>query len=75
MHWANGGFLGMHMLWWIFWIVAIGLLFSFAPPVPKGRAIAGESPLGILQRRYSKGEIDSAQYEERKARLTRDHAA
>lgn len=72
MHWGEWGFFGMHMFWWIFWIVAVVLLFSLAPPVPKGRVKASETPLEILQRRYARGEIDTTQYEERKARLTRD---
>ena len=71
MHWASGWFLGMRMLWWVFWIVLIVALFSFTTPVPKGRA-PGESPLETLQRRYARGEIDTAEYEERKSRLLKD---
>ena len=72
MHWGEYGFFGMHLVWWIFWFVAITALFSLATPVPKGKARASETPLNILQRRYARGEIDSAQYEERKTQLTRD---
>lgn len=73
MHWGDYGFFGMHLFWWIFWILAIVVLFSFATPVPKGRGKASETPLEILQRRFARGEIDAAEYEERKARLTRDN--
>ena len=31
-----------------------------------------EDPLGILQRRYAAGELTTAEYEERKARIERD---
>ncbi|MEO7238032.1 MAG: SHOCT domain-containing protein [Gemmatimonadales bacterium] len=71
MHWANGWFLGMHLVWWVVWIVIIAALFSFTTPVPKGRA---GSPLETLQRRYARGEIGTAEYEERKSRLLQDRA-
>jgi putative membrane protein len=75
MHWGDNGFFGMHMFWWIFWVLAIVLLFSFATPVPKGKMKPSETALEILQRRYARGEIDASEYEERKARLTRDQPA
>jgi putative membrane protein len=75
MHWGEWGFFGMHLFWWIFWIVALIGLFSLATPVPKGRARLSETALEILQRRYARGEIDTAEYEDRKARLTRDQPA
>lgn len=74
MHWTSGWFLGMHLLWWLFWIAIIVALFSFTTPVPKGRA-ATESPLETLQQRYARGEINTAEYEERKLRLTADRSA
>lgn len=72
MHWSGGWFFGMHAFWWIFWILLIVALFSLATPVPKSRARASQTPLGILQQRYARGEIDTTEYEERKARLSRD---
>jgi putative membrane protein len=71
MHWANGWFLGMHLLWWLFWVVLIFALFSLTTRVPRGQA-GIESPLEMLQRRYARGEIDTPEYEERKALLTAD---
>jgi putative membrane protein len=62
------------MFWWIFWLLAIVLLFSLATPVPKSRARPSETALEILQRRYARGEIDTTEYEERKARLASDQA-
>ena len=68
----HDGFLfwGMHMFWWLFWIVLIVLFFGLATPVPRSRA--RQTPLEILQRRYAAGEISTAEYEERKEKLTRD---
>lgn len=72
MHWTDWGFLGMHAFWWIFWIAIVVALFSLATPVPKGRARASGTPLDVLQRRFARGEIDAAEYEERRALLTDD---
>jgi putative membrane protein len=72
MHFYEGGwwFWGMHLFWWLFWIVLIVTFFSVLTPVPRRRA--RETPLEILQRRYAAGEISSEEYEERKVKLERD---
>lgn len=64
------GFLGMHFIWWLFWIGMIGLLISPITPVSVGRR--RETPLEVLQRRYAGGEVSTAEYEERKAKLEHD---
>ena len=66
-------FWGMHMFWWLFWVLLIVSFFGVATPVPRSRA--KQTPLDILQRRYAAGEISTAEYEERKEKLTRDIAA
>jgi putative membrane protein len=67
------GFVGMHFVWWVFWILAVVLFFSFLTPVPRRRAdVYRLTPLQILQRRYAAGDITSEEYEERKAKLERD---
>lgn len=43
------------------------LFFSFATPVPRGKA--RETPLERLQCRYANGEMSTDEYEERKKRL------
>ncbi len=73
MHYDGWGFLGMHVFWWLFWIVLIVLLVSFFDTSPKGPK-RRESPLEVLQRRYAAGEISSQEYEERKEKLQRDAA-
>ncbi len=61
---------GMHGLWWIFWIVLIGaLLLSMRSRNGQRRR---ESPQEELRRRLANGEIDSEEYEKRKALLDRD---
>lgn len=70
MSYGGWGFFGMHVLWWVFWIVLIGGLFSLFTPVPRNRP--RQTPLELLQRRYAAGEISSEEYEERKAKLERD---
>lgn len=67
-----GHYWGMHLFWWIFWIVMIVLLFSSTTPVPKSRARTG--PMEVLQRRFAAGEIGKEDYEERRAILLRDGA-
>lgn len=71
MHFIEGGwFWGMHIFWWVFWIVLIGAFFGLLTPVPRRRA--RETPLQILQRRYAAGEISTDEYTERKKRLEED---
>ncbi len=70
MSYVGWGFMGMHVLWWLFWIVLIVVAFFFFTPVPRSRP--RETPLELLQKRYAAGEISSEEYEERKARLERD---
>lgn len=71
MHFSDGGwFFGMHLFWWLFWIVLIAALFTQFKPMPRGKL--RETPLQILQRRYAAGEIGDEEYEARKAKLERD---
>ena len=66
-------FVGMHFLWWAFWLVLIIPVFTFATPIRRKTArLYRENPFGILQRRYAAGEISTEDYEERKSRIERD---
>jgi putative membrane protein len=70
MYW---GWWGMSWFWWLFWVLVIFLFFSFLTPVPRARnRERRETPLDILQRRYAAGELTTAEYEERRARLLGD---
>lgn len=70
MYFDGWGFFGMHVFWWLFWILLILAFFLLLTPVPRHKA--RETPLQILQRRYAAGELSTQEYEERKARLERD---
>lgn len=64
-------FFGMHLLWWIFWILLLFLFFGWFQPVPK-RRIRRDSPLDILQKRFASGEITNEEYQEKKSILEAD---
>ncbi len=73
----DGGYYmgGMHGLWWIFWVVLIGLLVYFVWGRPGAqRRAPRETPLDLLKRRLAGGEISPDEYEKRKALLDRDRA-
>lgn len=70
MYW---GFGGMHFFWWLFWVACIVMFFSYAVPVPRRRyAQLRETPLDLLNRRYAAGELTTAEYDERRERLSAD---
>ena len=72
MHFSEWGFFGMHLLWWLFWIVviimALVVFMSESVRIVRRR----ETPLELLQRRHMAGEIPQKEYEERKYTLERD---
>lgn len=67
MHVIDYGFWGMHLFWWLFWVVFMFVIFGLLTPVPRHKV--RDMPLQILQRRYAAGEISTQEYEERKGRL------
>ncbi|HUG24491.1 SHOCT domain-containing protein [Piscinibacter sp.] len=64
---------GMHVWWWLLWIVVIGavLYFVWVRPAPRGDR-TNETPHEALRRRLAAGEITQTEYESRKALLDRD---
>jgi putative membrane protein len=77
MHYYNGdvGFWGMHMFWWIFWLMLIIGGTSFFEPVRRTRNRDHRaSALEILQKRYANGDLSHEEYEKRKSHLERDGA-
>jgi len=72
----NGFYMvGMHGLWWIFWLVLLGavVVYVWRRPDDADRR-QREPPQELLRRRLATGEITPQQYEERKALLDRDTA-
>lgn len=64
-----GYFFGMSLVWWIFWVALIAAFFVFLTPVPRSNVREREDPLKILKRRYAAGELTTAEFDERRARL------
>ncbi len=66
-----GYWFGMNLVWWIFWVCVIVAFFAFLTPVPRRTVRLGPpaDPLEILRRRYAAGEITTAEYDERRARI------
>lgn len=58
-------FVGMHLFWWIMWLVFILWIFAtpFRIPGQRSRKI---TPLDILKKRFALGEIDEEEYEKKK---------
>lgn len=71
-----GGYGAMGLMG-VFWIVVLGLIIWVVVAAARGTGQAGsfdsasrsESALEILKRRYARGEINKAEYEERKKDL------
>jgi putative membrane protein len=65
MHNYDGNFGGMHLIWWIIWMVFIIWIFATPWSIP-GQRSKKDSPLDILKKRFAKGEITKEEYEESK---------
>lgn len=65
--------MGMHALWWIFWVV---IVLSFVvwgrDERDTRRNKSRETPHEILRRRLGSGELTTEEYEKRKSLLDRD---
>ena len=68
----GGWGMGLGMLWGgLLWLVVIGLLVwaVIAFTKPRWHATPDEEPLEILKRRFARGEINEAEFEQAKRRL------
>lgn len=63
MHFYDGHFGGMHLVWWFVWLVFILWIFFIPTDIPYQRR-KKENPLDILKRRFAKGEISKEEFEE-----------
>lgn len=72
MHFYEGShFWGMHLIWWILWLIFLIWIFATPYEIP-GKRKRQKSSLEILQKRFAEGSITKEEYEERKAILERD---
>lgn len=62
-HFNGNHFWGMHLVWWIIWIIILIWIFATPWDLP-GQRTQKETPLDILKRRYAAGEINSKEFEE-----------
>jgi len=62
-HMIGYGFGYGGMLMWVIFIVIFGVLIYFLMQAAKGRGRAGETPLEILKKRYTKGEITKEEFD------------
>ena len=66
MYWSHH-YWGMHMFWWIFWLIAVGSLLFWAWPTQTRRR---DSAIEELRRSYAAGQISEEEYRHRLAVLT-----
>lgn len=58
-------FWGMHLVWWILWIILLFWIFAIPTDIP-GQRNKKETPLDTLKNLLATGEIDLQEYEKRK---------
>ncbi|TKK66307.1 SHOCT domain-containing protein [Ilyomonas limi] len=67
----NYQFWGMHLFWWLVWMILIFWIFATPYDIP-GQRKKKESPLDILQKRFASGQITTEEYQEKKKILEND---
>ena len=72
MHFYDGHFGGMHLIWWIIWIILLAWIFFIPADIPYQKT-KKDSPLDILKNRFAKGEISKEEFEESKKILKSDN--
>lgn len=64
---------GMHLIWWLIWVMFLLTVFVSPYEIP-GQRSKRQSPLDILQNRLASGQITNEEYQEKKTMLERDLA-
>ncbi|MEI6823098.1 MAG: SHOCT domain-containing protein [Bacteroidota bacterium] len=64
---------GMHLMWWVVWLILLFWIFALPYDIPYQRQ-KKDSPLDILQRRFASGEITNEEYQEKKEIIKKDLA-
>jgi len=58
-------YVGMHLIWWFIWFILLSWVFILPYDIP-GQRRRKESPLDILAKRFSSGEITKEEFMEKK---------
>jgi putative membrane protein len=61
MFYEGQHFWGMHLVWWVIWVIFILWIFATPWDIP-GQRTKKETPLDLLKKRYAKGEISKDEY-------------
>lgn len=64
---------GMHLIWWLIWVMFLLTIFVSPYEIP-GQRSRIKSPLDILQNRLASGQITNEEYQEKKTMLESDLA-
>lgn len=65
MYYENYYFWGMHLLWWVIWVIVAFWIFATPYTIP-GQRTKKDSPLDILNKRLASGQITNEEYQEKK---------
>ncbi len=68
MHWFEGHYGGMHIIWWVIWVIFMIWIFATPWDIP-GQKTKKETPLDLLKKRYANGEISKEEFEDIKNTL------
>lgn len=49
MHWFEGHYWGMHIIWWVIWVIFIIWIFATPWDIP-GQRTKKETPLDLLKK-------------------------
>jgi putative membrane protein len=61
MHWFEGHYWGMHIIWWVIGVTFMIWIF-FTPWDIPGQKSKKETPFDLLKKRYANGEINKEEY-------------
>lgn len=62
---------GMHLFWWLVWIIMIVWIFATPYSIP-GQRFKKDTPLDVLKKRLASGEINNNEYQEKKNLLEKN---
>jgi putative membrane protein len=71
MFYTGYHFFGMHIIWWLVWLIVFLWIFATPYYVP-GQQKKKNSALDILQKRFASGEIQLEEYEEKRKMLSNE---